>query len=235
MRRNTRILALAALLAGLAGASDARAWDHHHHRGIDGVSSYTVLKAGGYGLDSIDPNDDLDSGWFVGAEIGVVPSPFVELGFSMDWFRRHDDAGDVFIIDSPYGVPIEGRIDTNGTSTDLVPLGGIVRLRYPVSHGVMPFIAGQLTWDILRLGHRELTYVGSEPVITEHSDYFYGPGASLSIGVEVMVDSHVGFLLEAGGHTSEPSKNLVVNGVPVRGHVIADGDFARLGLRLTFP
>ncbi len=185
MRRNTRILALAALLVGLAGASDARAWDHHHHRGIDGVSSYTVLKAGGYGLDSIDPNDELDSGWFVGAEIGVVPSPFVELGFSMDWFRRHDVGGTATDVSvgigslAQTGLPM-GRNDPGGIhfppdGTRVLPLqirsrssGSLnsSRVAEGSTRGKAPrFFAGIFAWGLAR--RRAGAYAGRFPCVPE--------------------------------------------------------------------
>jgi len=197
--------------------------------------SYLVFKAGGYGMDTLDPRDELDSGLFLGTEIGVSPSPFVEVGMTLDWFRRRDRHDDRIAVDSPYDLPIQGRVDVDGTSTDLIPFGGIVRLRFPLGDGrLAPYVSGQLTYDILRLRYHEVFREGDGALVTEATDYFYGPGGSVALGMEARLDPRFALLFEVGAHGSEPAKDLVVDGIPVRGHVVADGEFARLGMRLAF-
>lgn len=216
--------------------SDANAG--HYRRGplpLSHVESYTVLKVGGYGLDSLDPGQELNSGLFLGAEVGVAATRFVEVGMSFDWLHRGQSVDDRFPLDSPYDLPIEGRIDLTGSSTDLVPLGGVVRVRFPVADGTFaPFVAGQLTYDILRLQYHERLEQGNSTVLASQSDYFHGPGGTLSVGVEARLDPRFGVLFEVGTHESEPAKNLIVDGTPVRGYVVADGEFARIGMRLGF-
>lgn len=197
--------------------------------------TYTLIKVGRYGVAALDHGGPFDSGIFLGVESGVSPSRFVELGLSVDWFHRRRAADDVIVIDAPYDLPIEGSVDVDGASTDLVPLGAVLRLRFPVGEGrFAPYVEGQLTYDILRLTSHHLTPSSDHPVLMEETDTFYGPGGTLAFGVETRLDERIGLVLEAGGHGSRPAKDLVVDGTPIHGHVVTDGEFARIGVRLGF-
>ncbi len=199
-------------------------------------TGYSTFKIGGYGMDAPGVTDDLDSGLFVGAEVGVSPTPYVDVGFTMDWYRRSHDDGNVILIEGPYEIPVQGRIEGSGASTNLIPLGGVVRLRMPVGDGrIAPFLSAGVTWDILRLHYRDVEIVGDTATITETTDYFHGPGATFALGVEASPAPGFGVVLEIGGHASEPTKDLEVNGIPVQATANADGEFARIGLKLSFP
>jgi len=235
-RLRTRILIAVALIVTVFLAGDARA------RGVRGcrsygrgpVESYGILKAGGYDLDRARTSGTLDN-LFVGMEVGTSPSPFVEVGFTVDWLHRRDASSETLTIETPYDLPVEGVLDLHGTSTDLVPIGGLLRLRYPVAEGrLTPFVSGQLSWDLLRLGYREVVTTGGPVRIAERSEYFQGVGTTLSIGAEASLDRSVGVLVEAGVHESEPVKELVVDGVRLDGRVDAGGEFVRVGLRFGF-
>lgn len=220
-----------ALLAGAAPGAAARAgtvsWSAS-------PASYTVFKAGRYGLDSMEEVDDR-GGLFLGVESGISPSRFVELGLSIDWFHRRRARNDVVVIDTTYDLPVEGRVDVDGASTDLVPLGAVLRLRFPVGDGrFAPFVAGHLTYDVLRLSSERLVLEGNDAILIEQTDYFSGPGGGVSLGLEARLDPRFGLLFEAGAHGSEPSKDIVVDGTPLSGHVVTDGEFARIGVRLGF-
>jgi hypothetical protein len=200
------------------------------HRGVPG--GYAALKAGGYGLDAATVPDDGLGSLFLGAEAGASPSPFVQLGFTMDWLRRRDASGAVLPIDAPFELPVEGILPSSGSSTDLIPIGGIVRVRFPMGDGrFVPFLAGQLTYDLLRLEHREVATDGSSLQVVEQTDYFHGAGTSVALGLEAMLDPNVGLLFEVGTHDSEPSKEIEIQGVPVDGRVDAGGEFLRFGVR----
>jgi hypothetical protein len=229
-------LSLLALLAGLVLllATEADA-----HRGrpprIGPMQSYSALKIGGYGLDSISSDDDHLNGLFVGLEWGASPSPFVEVGFTADWFHRSEGRTEYIQFDTPYVPPVQGVAELDGTSTDLFPLGGLVRLRMPLADGrFAPYVSGQLTWDLLRLEYHEAVPGADGVVVYEESDYFHGLGSTFALGVETNLDSAVGLLLEAGVHQSEPEKDFVIDGIPVTGKVDADGDFLRIGMRFAF-
>lgn len=233
MKRTIRIAVGTGLAALLLGAEDASAGACHPGWGAD-PSTFTILKAGGYGLDAIDSRGR-DGGLYVGVESGVSMSRHVDFGVSVDWFHRRRANEDVVVIDGGYDLPIEGHFDVDGSSTDLIPLGAGLRVRFPMAEDrIAPFVSGQLTWDVLRLSSTDVEMVGSTAVVTERTDWFTGPGGTLSVGVEARLDPRVAFLFEAGAHGSEPEKDLTVNGTPVRGRVVTDGEFARFGVRLGF-
>jgi len=234
MNRTIRIALGTGLAAVLLGAQDAAARHCGPGFGI-GTSTFTMFKAGGYGLDDLDSAHAFEGGLFVGVESGVEISRHVDFGVSVDWFHRSRANTDVLLIDSAYDLPIQGHFDVDGTSTDLIPLGAGLRLRFPVADDrFAPFVSGQLTWDVLRLSSHDVEMVGGTPVVTETTDWFTGPGGTIALGVEARLDPRVGFVFEAGAHGSEPAKDIVVDGTPIRAHVVADGEFARFGVRLGF-
>lgn len=233
MSNANRIRVIAAAAAALAVLTAADAEAGHRHRSYRGTrhhaEGYGVLKAGGYGLDrTVSPESTLDS--FFGFEAGSTLSAHVQVGFTVDWLRRRDARSRVVLLDTPFDLPVEGVLDMDGTSTDLVPAGGILRLRFPVADGrLIPFVSGQLTYDLLRLSYREV-HAGTGQA-REQTEYFQGLGTTVAVGAEAALDSRVGLILEIGAHRSEPTNSLAVQGVPVDARVDAGGEFARFGVR----
>lgn len=217
----SRILIALGVLAVAAGPAGAR--------GAGGAAGpgYAVLKAGGYDLDRVAPGHDSLEGLFLGTEVGSSLSPHVDLGLTIDWLRRRSARTEVLFLDAPYDLPVESVLELRGTSTDLLPLGGVLRLRFPVAHGrLVPFVAGQLTYDFLRLAYRENG--------DEVSDWFHGWGSTVGLGLEARPDPRVAFLFEAGVHDSEPTQELDLGGTEAKGRVKAGGEFVRVGLRFGF-
>ncbi|MGQ0721813.1 MAG: outer membrane beta-barrel protein [Candidatus Eiseniibacteriota bacterium] len=215
-------------LAGAAEAGDRgcppsrEPWRRGHVGGP--VGGYAAFKAGGYGLDAATVPDEGLGSLFLGAEAGATPSPFVQIGFTLDWLRRRDAQGGVLPIDAPFELPVEGVIESSGSSTDLIPFGGIVRVRFPVSDGrLVPFLAGQLTYDILRLEHRSIESDGTTIAVHEQTEYFHGTGTSIALGLEAMLDRNVGLLFEVGTHDSVTSSEVYMACLPVDGRVVGVG------------
>lgn len=233
-----------AVIAGMALcliAADAQA--HRRHRTprssnwSPAVETYTSFKLGGFGTDAGGASaldDSGDWGLFLGAEWGISPVPNLDLGLSMDWFHREDDRGAVLFVDDPYALPVE-FVAADGTTTDLLPFGAVVRAKFPVGGGAFaPFVAGHLGWDLLRLSFRNVESDGSYAVLYEDTEWFHGMSAGFSTGVEAALGPGVAVLFEAGLHQSEPHQDLEIDGVPVRARVDADGEFVRAGVRLAF-
>lgn len=237
-----RMIAAAGILVLLAGATDAEAGHrrykpkpkrHYHQPWHPAAQTYGVLKAGGYGLDAtLSPQGDFES-LYLGAEVGTAPSPYVQVGFTLDWLRRRNETSEFYLLDTPYDLPVEGVLNLEATSTDLIPLGGILRLRYPVGDGTfVPFISGQLTYDLLRLEYRAVDNNGPFSTVEQQTDYFHGLGTSVSLGFEANVDPAVGLMFEVGVHESEPTQGLFVGDLPVDARVNAGGEYVRIGLRM---
>jgi len=224
---------------GLAAAilflhvQDARAGHRVEYRGYRGglhrVESYGVLKFGGYDLDHVRTSgSDMDT--FLGLEVGSAPAPYVQLAFTVDWLHRQNSHNEVYLLDTNFDLPVEGVIDVDATSTDLLPVGGLLRLRFPVADGrIVPFVSGQLSYDLLRMSYRDGT--GGFGNLQEETEYFHGLGTTVSLGAEAVLDPRFGVLVEAGIHDAELTNDLLYGGVPVDARVDAGGEFVRLGLR----
>lgn len=223
---------------GLAGAAvlalsvtDAQAGHRGVYRsGWHRVEGYGILKFGGYGLDHVrTPGNDMDS--FLGLEVGSSPAPYVQLAFTVDWLRRRNAHSEVYLLDTNFDLPVEGVVDVEGTSTDLVPVGGLLRLRFPVADGrIVPFVSGQLSYDLLRMSYTDGSG-GFPGTIDEQTEYFHGLGTTVSVGAEAVLDPRFGVMVEAGIHDADLTNDLLYGGVPVDARVDAGGEFVRLGLR----
>jgi hypothetical protein len=222
-------LAVAAVLA--LSVTDARAGHRGVYRGgWHRVEGYGVVKFGGYGLDNVrTPGNDMDA--FLGLEVGSSPAPYVQLAFTVDWLRRRNAHSEVYLLDTIFDLPVEAVVVVEGTSTDLVPVGGLLRLRFPVADGrIVPFVSGQLSYDLLRMSYRDGSG-GFPATIDEQTEYFHGLGTTVSVGAEAVLDPLFGLMLEAGIHDADLTNNLLYGGVPVDARVDAGGEFVRLGLR----
>ena len=199
------------------------------------IDTYTSFKLGGFGANgTTDAGGSGSWGLFFGAEWGIEPVPNLDLGLSMDWFHREDTRGSVLAVDGPYALPVE-LVAADGTSTDLLPFGVVVRAKFPVGDGrLAPFVAGHLSYDVLRLSYSRLESDGSYAVLAENTEWFHGMGAGFSTGIEAALGPGVAAVFEAGLHQSDPHKNLIIDGVPVQARADADGEFVRAGVKLSF-
>jgi len=222
-----------AVLLALSLAVPADAGNRRRARYSDVPPTYTALKFGGYGLTGLSPEQEESSGLYFGFEAGVRPSPFVELAVTGDWFRRRDAVSEIFLLDTPYELPVEGVIDLQHSAIDLIPLGALLRLRFPAGGGhFVPFIAGAVTYDLLRMSASERTADGT--LLLESTEYFTGVGSTVAGGLEVTLGQTTGLLFEAGYHHSEPDKAIAWQGNTVRARVDASGGFGRIGLKFGF-
>jgi hypothetical protein len=196
--------------------------------------TYTSFKAGAYSPDALRSEGAGDGGLFLGMEWGLSPTAAFEIGATIDWFHRESAHGSVVVVDGPFDLPVE-VVTGEATSTDLVPVGGVVRARFPLSGGrVSPFVAGHLSYDVLHLQARSASWEGEIGEALRDTNWFGGWGAGLSAGVEALLAPGFGLLLEAGLHESEPGQSLTVGGLPAEARVKADGDFLRAGARFAF-
>lgn len=233
MRSRTQVVTiLASVAALLAIPGDALAHRASFRGGWHRADGYAAFKLGGYGLDEVTTSgNDLDS--FLGIEMGSNASPYVQLAFTVDWLRRRNAHSEVFLLDTHYDLPVQGVVEVEGTSTDLVPVGGLLRLRFPVAEGrIVPFVSGQLTYDLLRLSYRDGSAYPAP--IDEQTEYFQGLGTTVSIGAEAVLDPRFGLMAEVGVHDAELTNDLLYGGVPVDARVDAGGKFVRMGVRFSW-
>ncbi|MFN8178476.1 MAG: hypothetical protein U0167_11115 [bacterium] len=197
------------------------------------LETYTAFKVGGYAPDALTSSDQGGGGLYLGGEWGISPAPPLELGFTVDWFHRDRQRGEIVTLDGPYDLPVQ-IITGEDTSTDLVPLGGVVRARFPVGDGrLAPFVAGHLSLDVLHLDAQGASFDGPAAALQD-THWFAGFGTGISTGVEANLAPGFGLLVEAGLHNSEPGRHLRIDGMPAEARVQAGGDYLRAGARFAF-
>ncbi|MCA9752006.1 MAG: hypothetical protein KC591_07425 [Gemmatimonadetes bacterium] len=241
MRRTFEITLLGALLAAmsLADAAPALAGSRvktrvyrvppsHSYQRAHTPPTFAAIKVGGYAFTGGDAGDAL-GGLLLGGEVGVRPSPYVEFGLTADWVRRRNARSEVFLLDTPYDLPVEGVIDLERSETDLVPIGGLFRVRFPNANApIVPFVTGALTVDLLRMGASESTPSGQ--LVFDDAEYFTGLGGTIAAGLEGAIAPGASLLFEAGYHHSRPDKEVDWFGDPIRARVDASGGYARIGV-----
>jgi hypothetical protein len=226
------------VLAGILVLLIAPGADAHRRRAPrpswrPAFETYTAFKAGGFDADGLDAPGEGGFGLFLGAEWGIAPAPGLELGMALDWFHREAGQRTLLLDDGSYGPPVE-LVAADGTSSDLLPFGAVVRAKLPVGDGrLVPFLAGHLGIDVLRLAYRTAPGPGA-PGHDEAVEWFHGLGSGVSMGVEAGLGPGASLLFEAGLHESEPHRDLRIDGVPVQARVDADGEFVRAGVKLAF-
>jgi hypothetical protein len=189
-----------------------------------------MFKAGEYAPNAL--HDNTDGGMFLGLEWGASPAPPLELGFTLDWYHREHTHGSVVALDGPYDLLVQ-VVTGEGTSTDLIPIGGVVRIRFPLGR-LLPFVAGHFTYDVLHLDAVAVTSPGDVEVALQNTNWFGGFGAGVSVGAELDLAPTFGVVVECGWHESEPTRGFIVNGIPAQARVNADGEYARAGVRFAF-
>ncbi len=193
------------------------------------IETYAAFKAGGYDADA---QWSGDGGLFLGFEWGVTPVPPVDFGFAVDWVHRNNRGEAILVTDDPFPFPAEWEI-TTGVSSDLVPMGPVLRARMPIADSrIVPFISGHLTYDVMRVEWTVIDEFNGQ-LVTD-GEWFHGLGAGAAVGVEAQMSPGLALLVEAGLHDSEPGREFRVNGVPLDVRVDAGGEFARAGLRVSF-
>jgi hypothetical protein len=221
------------LVSFFFATSPAAAYRHHRYErrpALPQLESYTTFKLGGY---SPDAHGAGDGGMFLGAEWGISPAPVLETGLTVDWFHRASERGDVVRLNGPYDLPVEVRTG-QGTSTDLVPIGGVVRARFPLGDGrVAAFVAGHLTYDVLRLDAHGTPLDGPGGTLSD-TEWFGGFGTGVSGGLQAEMAPGVGLVFEAGFHDSDPTRHVDWDGIPAEARVRASGEYLRAGARFSF-
>jgi hypothetical protein len=209
-------------------AAAHRRWGSTRARPLP-FETYAAFKAGGYDADA---QWSGDGGLFLGFEWGISPIPPVDFGFGLDWVHRTAGGDAILVTERPLPFPAEWEV-TTGVSSDLIPMGPVLRARFPIADSrIVPFIAGHLTYDVLRVEWTAIDEFNGE-LVTD-GEWFHGLGAGAAIGVEAKMSPGFALLVEAGVHDSEPGRELLVNGIPLDVRVDAGGEFARAGVRVSF-
>ena len=233
MRASRIQIALPAVLALLVLSSATAEAGHRWHRGPI-LNPEAQLKLGVF-----DPSEGAGSGVFGGLEVGARASRHLSFGVPLaapvEVVSRHAEG---FIeTDQPYDIPVEGTISEFVSSSHLLQLGVVGRLRVPTSPGgPEPFVQGGLLAQLLHL--RAADHDGEDSWWHDHddvvSDTFTGIGWHVGVGVMQPIDRRVGLVGELGYLHAEPTQHEHEGGQRITYRALASGVYARAGLSIRY-
>jgi hypothetical protein len=175
-----------------------------------------------------DPQSQPGGGFFGSLSLGSEIAPPLDLGIQVSWFHRGSDGEEVvYQYVGPGGNIVEQVIETQSVDTDLIPLMGIARLRFPISPYFQPYVGGGVGYEWL--------YVEGVDELGPFSDSFDGFGAQVMGGLNLYASKNVGLYGEATYNWSSPDRAIIVGGVgEVKEEVDMDGLALHGGLRFRF-
>ena len=175
-----------------------------------------------------DPQTQPSGGFYGNVSLGTEIAPPLDLGVQVSWFHRDSDGEQVvYRYQDPAGNTVEQVVETESVNTDLIPLMGIARLRFPISPYFQPYIGGGA-------GYEWLSVEGVDAFGPFSYDYS-GFGAQAMGGLNIYASKTIGLYGEAVYNWSAPDRHVFVNGVgEVKEEVDVDGLAVHGGLRFRF-
>ena len=175
-----------------------------------------------------DPQDQPGGGFYGSLGLGSEIAPPLDLGFQVSWWHRDSDGEQVVLqYQLPDGSTVDQVIETESVDTDLIPLMGIARLRFPISPYFQPYVGGGA-------GYEWLSIEGVDELGPFQYDYD-GFGAQVMGGLNLYASKSVGIYGEATYNWSSPDRTVFINGVgEVKEEIDMDGLAFHGGLRFRF-
>jgi len=143
-------------------------------------SSYGFFNVGG-GV--YDPSNQPGTGFFGTVSGGTEVGDAMDLGAQLSWYHRGSRGERVFAsYTDPAGNTVRQEIETQSVNTDLVPLMGIVRVKFPLTPQFQPYVGGGA-------GYEWLLVEGVDSQGNAFSNDYAGFGAQLMAGVNLAASS----------------------------------------------
>jgi len=192
-----------------------------------GPKQWGFLTLGG-GL--FDPASQPGNGFYGVTSVGTEIGHSLDLGVQASWYHRGSE-GDEFVstYKDPAGNTVEQSIQTQSVDTDLVPLMGIVRVRFPTPQQFQPYFGGGVGYEWLFVDGVD------DQGFDFHNDYG-GFGAQVLAGVSLMAAPTMGVYGEAVYNFSTVSSDFFDPALNTVIHESIDMDGLALhgGLRFRF-
>jgi len=190
-------------------------------------SSYGFLNLGG-GV--FDPSNQPGSGFYGNVSGGTEVGDALDLGAQLSWYHRGSHGERVFAsyVD-PAGNTVRQEVETRSIDTDLVPLMGIVRVKFPMSPQFQPYVGGGA-------GYEWLVVQGVDSNGNSFSNDYAGFGAQLMAGINLAASPTTALYAETVYNFSTVHADFYdpfINAV-VRESLDFDGLAFHGGLRLRF-
>lgn len=176
-----------------------------------------------------DPQDQPGGGFYGVLGLGSEIAPPLDLGIQFSWYHR-GSSGDqvIFRYTDQGGNTVEQVVETESVDTDLLPLMGIARLRFPISPYFQPYVGGGVGYEWL--------FVEGIDEFGPFSYDYGGFGAQVMGGLNLYASKSVGLYGEAVYNWASPDREFFVpelNRV-VKEEIDMDGLALHGGLRFRF-
>ena len=138
-----------------------------------------------------DPANQPGNGFYANFAIGSEVSAPLDIGAQVSWYHRSSDGEELLSSYTlPNGTVVNQVLQTQSVDTDLLPLMGIVRLKFPIAPQFTPYVGGGA-------GYEWLWIEGTDQDGVPFSNDYAGFGAQLMGGVNVWASPTVGLYGEA--------------------------------------
>src|SRR6266850_6653960 len=190
-------------------------------------SSYGFLNLGG-GV--FDPSNQPGTGFYGTVSGGTEVGDAMDLGLQLSWYHRGSRGERVFAsyVD-PAGNTVRQEIETKSVDTDLVPLMGIARVKFPLTPQFQPYVGGGA-------GYEWLVVEGVDSQGNSFRNDYAGFGAQVMAGVNLAASSTTALYAETVYNFSTVHADFYdpfVNAV-VRESLDFDGLALHGGIRMRF-
>ncbi len=184
-------------------------------------SSVTTLKAGYF-----DPKG-AEAGFIFGGSYSWVVDESIDIGIGVDYFRKNHSEDSTY-YDSEVDENV--RIKYADMTTNIIPIYGLLNIKFPAGMYMDYFLSGGLGYEMLF--RKEQTYGENA---TKNSRFYSGLKWLLSAGIMYRIGSNSSFIAEAfyDGTTVSRDKKDETTGL-ARYEVDLSGFGIRVGVRMEF-
>lgn len=196
-------------------------------RHADRTYPYGFMNIGG-GI--FDPKEQPGNGFYANLSLGSEVAAPLDIGGQVSWYHRSSNGEQVLSsYQLPNGTVVQQTVETQSVDTDLLPVMGIVRLKFPLAQQFTPYVGAGA-------GYEWLWVQGTDQDGVPFSNDYSGFGAQLMGGLNIMASTTVGLYGEAVYNIStldfdyfDPTLNA-----QIKESVNMDGIAVHGGLRFRF-
>ena len=194
------------------------------------ADTYRPHYFGSLGAGNFDPEDQPGNGLWVNGEMGSEVGEALDLGVRVSLYHRQSGRTQVVSdFTDPAGNIGHTVVERNNVETNLIPLMGILRVRFPVTSEFQPYVGGGLGWEWLSVS-------GTDDNGFDFQNDYDGFGAQLFGGLNMGVSSNLALYGEGVWNKSTVSDKFFDPslGGDVKDEINIDGLALHGGLRFRF-
>ncbi|HEY7729076.1 MAG TPA: hypothetical protein VID50_11560 [Candidatus Eisenbacteria bacterium] len=179
---------------------------------------------------AFDPSSQPGSGLYLNGALGSSFAHRLDLGLQLSWYHRSTGGSQyIYQYKDPAGNTRRVVEEVGDVNTDLVPVMATLRVRYPVSRSVEPYIGGSIGWEWLTIEGTDANGIGFR-------DDYDGFGAQALGGLNLYVSPEIALYGEGVWNVSTPNAEFYdpsLNSI-IKEEVDFDGVGFHAGLRFRF-